>query len=681
MKNILRTPLALLLIVLSLFLILTFLQYRNLDAPGGPLFVSPHRVLARLATLFFILLFLCSALLVGLSIIRRYNLFTQWSPTELLVALAVGLTGYTLASFLLAALGAYRKWLAWVIILLPIIVRLDLLIPFSKRCMDSFKNALEAGPRVPVVFFGILCFVLLPTLIATLTPPNHWDELVYQLTIPKEYVRAGGFVRMDYLVYFDAPHNVNLLYTLCLLAANDISARLLHFCLGIFSAIVLFVLCKRYYDAISGWVAALIFLATPIVMTELKAALVDLGMTFFFLLSVYMILRWKEERRRGLIVLAGIFSGIMLGCKYPAIYALPALLMLIIASPIPAQQNQISSTRRSGSAMHGLIIFCLLTLLFLLPWLIKNFILTGNPVYPNLYRIFDGRDWSPALARHVSIWLQSMGMGKGLGDFLLLTWRMTVYGWHTYERFAGIITPFYFFPLIFIPFAWRRTRLTLHLLLAVVIYMACWFWGSQQVRFFIPGLALMSIVAGSLIARCFAQNGYFKSPLPIVLSYMVIAGVSLLIDPRDLNFLGQNLGVAFGRDSKAQFLEQTCSVDIQPMVDYINTNLSNDARILMLFENRGYYLERDYVADGTFEVSRIAQMITTADSPEALYAQLKQKGITHVLINTVYWNSPAGDFIRRFFPIFEEKLAQFKERYLEEVTKRRWAILYRINPR
>jgi hypothetical protein len=316
----------------------------------------------------------------------------------------------------------------------------------------------------------------------------------------------------------------------------------------------------------------------------------------------------------------------------------------------------------------------------LLPWLIRNFILTGNPVYPNLYWLFDGRDWSPALANHLSIWLQSMGMGKGIGDFLLLPWRMTVYGWYTYERFAGIITPFYFFPLVLIPFALRRVRLTLFLLLGVITYLACWFLGSQQVRFFMPGLALMSIVAGSLIARCFGPEGYFKSPITIVLVYVIIAAVSLLTDPRDLRFLGQNLGVAIGRGNKAQFLEQTCSVDIHPMVEHINANLPDDAKILMLFENRGYYLERDYVADGTFEVSRIAQMIATAESPDSLYAQLKQKGITHLLINTVYWKSYSGGFIRRFFPGFEAKLTRFKEHYLEEVAKKRWAILYRINP-
>jgi len=680
MKFLFRTPIAILLTVLSLFLLFTFFHYRHFDAQIGPLFVSPHRVLAQLATLLFVAIFLCSALLVGLSLVRRYNLFSQWSATELLVAVGVGLSAYILVSFLLATLGGYGKLLAWILILLPIIVRVDLLGAFFRRCMHALKGTLEAGPRLPVVFIAILCIVLLPTFIATLTPPNHWDELVYQLTIPKEYVQAGGFVRMDYLVYFDAPHNMNLLYTFCLLAANDIAARLLHFSLGILSAMMLFVLCKRFYDTTSGWIAVLIFLSTPIVITELKAALADLGMTFFFLLSVYMILRWTEERRRGLIVLAGVFCGMMLGCKYPAVYGLFALLVMLIARPILGQPLATSSVKRVTPPVYGLVIFCSLTVLLLLPWLIKNLALTGNPVYPNLYWLFDGRDWSPALAKHLSIWLQSMGMGKGIGDFLLLPWRMTVYGWYTYDRFAGIITPFYFLPLVLIPFAWRHTRLTLYLLLAVVTYLAFWFLGSQQVRFFIPGLALLSIVAGSLIARCFAPEGYFKGPLTIVLVYVIIAAVSLLIDPRDLSFLGQNLGVAIGRSNKAQFLEQTCSVDIQPMVEYSNANLPKDAKILMLFENRGYYLERDYVADGTFEVSRIAQMIATAESPEVFYAQLKQKGITHLLINTIYWNKYSADFIRRFFPAFEAKLAQFKEHYLEEVTKKRWAILYRINP-
>ena len=98
----------------------------------------------------------------------------------------------------------------------------------------------------------------------------------------------------------------------------------------------------------------------------------------------------------------------------------------------------------------------------------------------------------------------------------------------------------------------------------------------------------------------------------------------------------------------------------------------------MLFENRGYYLERGYIAEGTYEVSRICARFAHATSPAELRTFWKSKGITHVLFNETYWKGYSGDFIRRFYPDFEKNFNEFSRQFLQVVEERDAITLYEM---
>ena len=74
-----------------------------------------------------------------------------------------------------------------------------------------------------------------------------------------------------------------------------------------------------------------------------------------------------------------------------------------------------------------------------------------------------------------------------------------------------------------------------------------------------------------------------------------------------------------------------------PTTQYINHNLPENARVLLLpFETRGYYLDRDYMWGNPFAQRMIR--FEQFNSPEDLADYLRFLGITHILENPEWMN-------------------------------------------
>jgi hypothetical protein len=666
----------------------------------------------------------------GVRLLSRFHISEVTTLERGLFSLALGFSCIIALAFAAAAIGFYRPIAVLSLVYIFIVFR-----TLRRRTggyvtpqlVNSSTSELSLWFRPFAV--AVLVILMLPNLLGCLTPPSTWDELTYHLVIPKTYIEHGGFARADYLVYFDIPHNVNLLYGFALAAHSPESAHLLHFAFGIMTAGLLLALGKRFYNETSGWFAALIFLTTPVVMLETRAAMVDVAMAFFFLAAVYALFLWWETGRARFVTLAAVFTGILTGCKYQGIYGFVVLLVMLLA--VSARREK----HFSLGHIRALIVFVIVSALIIAPWLVKNALATGNPVYPNLYGIFGGKDWSPQLADHLRLWLHSMGMGKGIRDFFLLPWRLTVRGAHSYSRFSGILTPFYFFSLPLLVFTFlpgqpgRRTRITLRLLALFIIYLAIWFLGSQQMRFLIPALALLALVSGDIFAQVFkpataslkegespplrtgplachserseeshspVTNLPFKDHVSLAgiskivsrrrqtgwllaLVFVFVGLISISADLSDVYLEGANISLAFGTGNRDDFLTHVRGVDVHPMILYINSSLPKDARILMLFENRGYYLTRSYIADGTFEVSRIIPWFSEAATPQETLEILKRRGITHILLNQTYAADYSGNFIRKFYPNFTAKFEIFRQSYLEEAKRIGNVILFKVS--
>jgi hypothetical protein len=125
---------------------------------------------------------------------------------------------------------------------------------------------------------------------------------------------------------------------------------------------------------------------------------------------------------------------------------------------------------------------------------------------------------------------------------------------------------------------------------------------------------------------------------------------------------GREVGpVLTGSQPRDAYLESR--VQSYASIAAANRMLPPRARLLLIWENRGYYLERSYLADSFFEASTVMDLARECGSPEAMAARVRALGVTHVLFNDVLGRY----FLPRYGDGEREILAGFCRRYLAPV--------------
>lgn len=220
------------------------------------------------------------------------------------------------------------------------------------------------------------------------------------------------------------------------------------------------------------------------------------------------------------------------------LYALLALLAVMVLDLIrPRSRRAWGIGAIATVALGAIVLFS--------PWAVKNWIFTGNPLYPQFYGLFGGADWSEEFARQWREWIFHLGPGRSLLDFLLLPWRLTFHSSPFYADFAGDLSPI-LFPAVIVallmPSLWPRLRPAL---LVSLIYLVLWFLSSQQMRFLIPCFALLAAAGGAGMARALeskSRNGLWGGVLAAV-----IFATAWFLHPTPLSIADANFTVTFGR--------------------------------------------------------------------------------------------------------------------------------------
>jgi hypothetical protein len=476
-----------------------------------------------------------------------------------------------------------------------------------------------------------------------LSPVMATDALVYHLEIPRRYVEANAIVRIPYNVYANMPHAAEILYTIGLAAGGEAGATLIDFGFRFLLILALAGVASRWIGVHRRLLAPCLFLANPLILDNRTVANIDLAMALFLLLSLAEIFRWRETGRISHVVLASVFAGMLAGMKYTGGLYVGALFATLLA---------LRAFDRSGrGSLVGDLVFPLPALVVFLPWLAKNAVYTGNPIYPLLVERFGGIEWDADLGARLVAWQRSIGMGRGLGDMLLLPWNMTIRGNLGYPAFDGILSPLYLMWIPALIVARPLPPAVVGATLLALLSLGLWGWGPQQLRFFMPALPCVSLVAAHAIEKLRSRPG--SAWLGRVALWSSAAFFLLFAARVFVATVPNQLPAAVGLERPEDYLHRR----LQPfdIMARANRELPRDAKLLLVWENRGYYIDRPYVADSFYEASWIMQLLEKDQEGELLAAALRREGVTHVLMNTLL----GKHFGRAYNPRVREAMDRF----------------------
>ena len=524
-----------------------------------------------------------------------------------------------------------------------------------------FKPRKKYLSSCPVLALSCALVTLIVTLgLMAAVPPVDRDALTHHLYVPKLYLAQGGVVELPEIVFSYFPMNLDLLYMIALYFGNDIFPKYIHFAFGLATAILVYRYTTLRFGGVNGLLGVLLFLSIPVIAKLSVTVYVDLGLIFFSTASLLALLRWMREglAPRYLIV-GGLCCGLAAGCKYNGL-----ITIFILSAFVPLMyQRSLPVAQRSGvKAMAQLGIFVAATLLTFSPWLIRNTLWTGNPLFPLYGSIFQNPVQVSTPEREEKVESDPLQMvkklsgtksnlfsqrkllyGEDFGQILLLPIRFFYQGKDDDPRFFdGKLNPFLlFFPLL--PWCFRsqygvRQRREHNFLIAFALlyFFLSFFSEIQRVRYVSPMLPPLVILSVAGISSLFRELRHGNQVRNAIMRYGAIALVSGMY-LYNIHYIGrlfsriEPLSYLSGKVSREEYI--SLRRPEYPLVRYVNENIPEDAVVQAVFlGKRGYYFDRKVHFDSLTGKDSLTTMARSAKDGEEIARSLRANKINYFLI-------------------------------------------------
>ncbi|RME43522.1 MAG: phospholipid carrier-dependent glycosyltransferase, partial [Caldilineae bacterium] len=489
----------------------------------------------------------------------------------------------------------------------------------------------------------LLALYLLLTLGMGLTiallPPTDWDGLFYHLTGPKLYLSAGRIAPGVDIPHLNFPALLEMLFLLAMAIRGDVTAKLVHFGFSLLLAGLVYRMARRHLRLKNGWLAVAFLFSMPMVMTLAGWAYNDLALAFFEVAALDALLRWRSEpAERRWLTLSGVLCGMAMSLKYTSVVAVVALGLLLLGY---ALRRRAPLRQITGDALR----FAFPALLVSSPWYIKNWLFTGNPVYPFL---FGGRYWDSFRAAAYSG--AGTGTGFDLPVLLSLPYQLTL-GLHDANYIDGRSGPLFlaFLPLLLL-YGLLRYRRDVHppalggmLWFALAQYL---FWtagviasaGLWQSRLLLPAfVVLCPSLAWLLDDLHHLAHPQFSLRRFLTLFIGLVLALGL-IDQTFNNQIQSRSGWLYyrpwshllGVESRADYLTRRLGAHYTAM-RRLNAELPPDAVVAFLWEPRSYYCRLDCRPDSILDEYGHLQYRYGRDAA-AIARAWRARGVTHVLV-------------------------------------------------
>jgi hypothetical protein len=521
--------------------------------------------------------------------------------TRLALDYGLGTTGLAALAFLAGRVGLLDPWLFR--------IGLGLIAAGGIARSGLWKLRLPALTRTDVLGGLLIAPFLLIMVLGAMLPAIDFDVLEYHLQGPKEYFQGGRIVFLPHNVYTNMPFGVEMLHLMAMEVMGDwwwggLAGQLLVALFAPAAAVMIAAATGLCGGRRAGWLAAVVYLSTPWVYRLAVIAYVEGPLCFYHAALIWAALRFWDARelpRDRWWLLMGLLAGGAMACKYPA----------LISAVIPFGVLCLASSFRARAA-RPVLAYCLGWAVVMTPWLAKNVVDTGNPVYPLGYRVLGASHWNEAREMQ---WTRGHGPKAPTREAL----------WGSLVDVAGRSdwqSPLY---LAFAPLAFIGTGRKRHVIAiagySAYLFFTWWLLTHRLDRFWLPLLPGLAILAG--------LGADWSNHLSWRLLRGFLLAVALLCNFLDCSTALTGLNEWTGN---LAFLRSDLPRRLNPPLALIDRELAPDARILLVGPASVFHVSHEVLYNTVFNPETI-ELLAKDKSAAEFRRALKNRGITHIYVD------------------------------------------------
>jgi len=464
------------------------------------------------------------------------------------------------------------------------------------------------------------------TLGPALCPPTGWDELVYHHVLPRRWLADGRPAFYPDLAYSGFPSLGEILFWLVAPLESVIAPRLIVWVCWLVGLLLLFGLLRRRLAGGSALVLTLVFgMSETLLLISANCyvesiLLMNVAAMFYALEAPYR--DAQASRHRAPAIVVGILAG---GAAAVKLTGLALLAVPCLWYAAEAWHNR----ARLPAAARALATFLIVACCVALPFYARPWLATGNPLYPYFAEWF-----TSDLARietsqyHHAMGDVAFGFRSVLGFFaapLLLSFTHELYD----GGFGGQLLTLILLAALALAGIARRQRRTLVLWpasVSILLY-TFWFFTAQQARFAVPAALAFVLLAAIGLQRL---RGKARQAALVILIVAALVSAPW----RTTGHYAGSWFTVLGLISPAAYVnEETDRVHL-PLVQGLLDHTPAGAKLMLLFDHRGFYLPRPYVVGTPFSQEAHFTPPEQFDEPERIMAALQRERITHVVMTT-----------------------------------------------
>jgi len=573
--------------------------------------------------------------------------------------------GFGLLAAYVFILAAFKLLYFWPVAAFILLAGAAGIYSLRKEPLRAAGGPAALGPA-DFAALAVLLLAMLLNLAGALSPEIFYDALVYHLAVPNYFVIKHGIAPMPYNFYSDLPFTHGMLYAAALLLKGEALAKFINYGAGLLTAGAVLALGARRFSLRAGLWGAAIFYTVGHAMLASWATGTETLLMFFSTLALYAVLNRTDEEPRWLW-LAACFCGLAMGVKYTGFFTAVGV-MLVYAWP---------ARSRPLAAAKNLALFTLVASFFVGPWLIKNYLYQGDPVFPFALGLFGAGPHSDALKLKEFISQASqMGPLRPL-YWLTMPWKITMGQVPNSEYFSPLF-------IVMLPLAFLLSGAAGPALSGLwIFFLSVWAGfsvSSTMVRFLMPAYP----AAGLIMAAYLFSPGHkaLKSALKAAALAVCFTGLYWAV----VIFYSQGrwrpLAGAVAVEDYLSHTQPTYPYSSYAGVKYINEKTAPGSKVLLVGDERSYYLKKDFIVSSVYDNTAAVEYAAASKDGEDLYARLKADGVTHILLNTAeairlgtsyrmfYWDERARGVFYSFWDRHAREVFSFDEAQNGQVFNR-----------
>ncbi len=568
------------------------------------------------------------------------------------LAIALGLGMLSLTTFLVGCAGFLRP-AAGMMIALSLWIGVGIVSCWRSEKCGIARRSGAVDSRQPSVVPLMRRLVQLMQLVlvvccfyysvAATMAPVEFDVLEYHLQAPKEFWQQGAIQFLPHNIYANMPLGIEMhaLAWMSLIGGSDgwwwgalvgkviigwmapLTAWLLASSLFEYSQREQATTIERDHGLLVALGVAVLYLTLPGIAEVSQFGQVDAAFGLYILataiVAFYYAFGIENGNRQTTLVLLGLFAGFAFAAKYPG------LMFAVVPACVVVGFKQFRRPLDLRLLCQQFACFALGILIAAGPWLAKNGVLCGNPVYPLAGSLFGGKTLD---TEKVEQWQRAHAipaLKDAEGKEIRYSWRQAI-GSLQQLAYKSPVPSSILVPLLIVGILCNPRREIWWWLCWLAGGLAVWWFMSHRLdRFWLPLLPIACWLASQAIVPLFRM----AAGIPLVVVLTIGVSHSLLFfaspplnDPRYLVSLQVQRydwkGEEFTRVSK--------------VIGWLNENLRSEDRVLMVGQAAVFDLAVPFDYSTCFDESKWDVVARAKDAAER-ERKFNELGITHVCIH------------------------------------------------